>query len=99
MAVDPTDRPPDRSVRGVYSHQVAVLPVPTNTFAPGLWWAATTSVPLHFHLFNSCDGARGSANMPIPTEPSSTNGRAHLLQPKQGTELRGRHSVVTVEKM
>ena len=76
-------RPPDRSVHGVYTHQAAVLPVLLHTFAPGLSWAATTST-LHFHLFNSCDGARGSADMPVPAEPSSTSGRGDLLQPEQG---------------
>ena len=86
--------PPDRSVHGVYIQQVAILPIFSHTFIPGLSRASTASLPLHFHHSDRRNGAifRGSADMPVPTEPSSTNGRGNLLQPKQGIELRGGHS-------
>ena len=85
--------PPDWSVLGVYIQQVAILPVFFHTFIPGLSRASTASLPLHFHHFNRRNAVIGSADMPVPTEPSSTNGRGNLLQPKQGIELRGGHSV------
>ena len=84
--------PADRSVRGVYIPQAAVLHVFIHTFLPGLSWATTTSVPLHIHLFDSCDWTGGSADMTIPAEPSSANGRGDLLQAKRGIELHGSHS-------
>ena len=81
--------PPDRSVIGVYVQQVAILPVFPHTFIPSLSRASTASVPLHFHHSNRRNRAifRGSADMPVPTEPSSTSGRGNLLQTKQGIEL------------
>ena len=38
--------PPDRSVLGVYVQQVAILPVFSHTFVPGLWMASSASLPL-----------------------------------------------------
>ena len=87
--------PPDRSVLGVYVQQVVIFPVFSHTFIPGLSWASTASLPLHFHHSDRRNRAifRGSADMPVPTEPSSTSCRGNLLQTKQGIELRGGHSV------
>ncbi len=79
--------PPDGSVRGVYIQQAAVPQVLVHTFLPGLSGAAMSSSPLHSQFINCPDAVKESADMPRPTESSSTDGRGDLSQPKQGIEL------------
>merc|ERR1719309_1126818 len=59
--------PPDRSVLGVYVQQVAILPIFSHTFIPGLSRASTTSLPLHFHHSNRRNTVIESADMPART--------------------------------
>ncbi len=83
--------PPDWPIRGVYIQQAADPQVFVHTFLPEFSGAATSSFTLHSQFTNGLDAVRGSADIPMPTESSSTNGRGNLFQPKQAVELRGRY--------